>query len=186
MSVTTEGNPLPKNMPIWTLISAVVLVITLGIILLVTPPDRFTSGGISIFIALVVSTVPSLIAAATAERTSKDIRNGVVVEKAREGAVQAIQETEVLTLTGPVATSSFEATHAAVGALTELLRRTDPLVTDKTALAGATHAIADTEVLTRSGPVADASLAATHATGEALTELLRRSDPNPPTEERGE
>jgi hypothetical protein len=45
---------------------------------------------------VVAATVPSLLAAAFAERASRDIRNGTVTEKAREGAVEALQETGVV------------------------------------------------------------------------------------------
>ena len=44
------------------------------------------------FIALVVATIPSIVAALFAERSSRDIRNGVVQEKARHGAAKAIEE----------------------------------------------------------------------------------------------
>src|SRR6266542_805089 len=91
------GNPLPKNMPLWSLFSAVALIVTLGVVLLVVPPDRMSSSQLAIFVALIVSTVPSLLGAAYAERTARDVRNGVVAEKAREGAVQAIEDASVLT-----------------------------------------------------------------------------------------
>jgi hypothetical protein len=51
------------------------------------------SEGLAIVVA---STVPSLLAAAFAERASRDIRNGTVTEKAREGAVEALQDTGVV------------------------------------------------------------------------------------------
>lgn len=125
VSIPTEGHPVPKNMPLWSLLSAVLLVITLGVVILVTPVDKLSASQTGIFIALIVSSVPSLLAAAYAERTSRDVRNGTVVEKAREGAVMAIQETEVLTQSGPVATASLETSAAATVALTELLKRSE-------------------------------------------------------------
>lgn len=60
-------------------------------------------------VGLVVSTVPSLIAAAFAERASKDIRNGTVVAKAKEGAVEAIRQEQVVTRDGPVVTLQMQA-----------------------------------------------------------------------------
>lgn len=45
---------------------------------------------------IVASTVPSLLAAAFAERASRDIRNGTVTEKARQGATTALKETGVV------------------------------------------------------------------------------------------
>lgn len=39
--------------------------------------------------------LPGLLAAAYAERTSRNLHNGVVEEKAKEGAMQALQETGV-------------------------------------------------------------------------------------------
>lgn len=108
---------MPKNMPLWSLLSAVVLVITLGVVILVTPVDKLSASQTGIFIALIVSSVPSLLAAAYAERTSRDVRNGVVAEKAREGAVQAIEEQGVLTQSGPVATAAIAATEESTKAL---------------------------------------------------------------------
>lgn len=116
---------MPKNMPLWSLLSAVVLIITLGFVILTMPADKLSTSQLGIFIALIASTVPSLIASAYAERTSRDVRNGVVAEKAREGAVMAINETEVLTQSGPVATASLETSAAATVALTELLKRSE-------------------------------------------------------------
>jgi hypothetical protein len=124
---------LPKNMPLWSLLSGIALIVTLGLVILLTPADKMSDPQFGIFIALIVSTVPSLIGAAYAERTSRDVRNGVVAEKAREGAVQAIEQTQVMTETGPTATAALAATHESTTALAEsnvalatLLQRSNP------------------------------------------------------------
>jgi hypothetical protein len=74
-----------------------------------------------LFWPIVAGSVPSLVAAIAAERASRDIRNGTIVEKAREGAVQAIEETEVLTRNGPVVAKQLDTLAANTAALTTLL-----------------------------------------------------------------
>lgn len=78
--------------------------------------------------------VPGLVGATYAERASRDIRNGTIVAKAKEGAVQALhdpqaiaqvrqaagealEDKQVVTRVGPVVT-------AEVAALAELVRQT--------------------------------------------------------------
>lgn len=68
-------------------------------------------------IGLIVISVPGLIGAGYAERNQRDIRNGVVADKAREGAVAALQETGVT----DVVNTSRESTVLAMRALTQLL-----------------------------------------------------------------
>lgn len=105
-----NGQP---NLPLYSLVAAVVFVVT-GAGLAVFAPENNQNA--AMLIALLVSTLPSLVAALFAERSSRDIRNGVMTEKAREGASQAIQEHGVVTRDGPAATASIQA-------LTELLKQ---------------------------------------------------------------
>jgi hypothetical protein len=64
-------------------------------------------------VGLIVTTVPSLIAAGFAERASRDIRNGVVKDKVAD----ALEETGV----AQVARDAGETTPAALKALTMLI-----------------------------------------------------------------
>lgn len=61
-------------------------------------------------IGMVVLAIPTLIAAAFAERASRDIRNGTLKNKAKEGAKEAIEEKGVLT-TPPLASTSLTGVH---------------------------------------------------------------------------
>lgn len=56
---------------------------------------------VDMLLALAASTVPSFVAAGYAERASRDVRNGTVTEKAKEGALEAIEEKGVVTRAGP-------------------------------------------------------------------------------------
>lgn len=82
---------IPPNAPHLALLSAVVLVVT-GIVAALVADDKVS---LTALLALIGTTVPSLVAAAFAERASRDIRNGTVVEKARQGAEKALQDTGV-------------------------------------------------------------------------------------------
>lgn len=92
--------------------------------------DRATPLVVSL-LGMVATIVPGLVAATYSERASRDIRNGTVVAKAREGAVQAfadpmakaqlrqaageaLEDKQVVTRVGPVVT-------AELAALTQLL-----------------------------------------------------------------
>lgn len=82
---------MPPNSPHYTLGAAVLLVIV-GVAAAVLTRDQ---RNLSILLGLIVTTVPGLIAAGYAERASRDIRNGTVTEKARQGTVKALTETGV-------------------------------------------------------------------------------------------
>lgn len=56
-------------------------------------------------IGMVVLAIPTLLAAAFAERASRDIRNGTLKRKVKEGAKEAIEEKGVLTTPPPAVTS---------------------------------------------------------------------------------
>lgn len=98
--------------------------------------DRATPLVVSL-LGMVATIVPGLVAATYSERASRDIRNGTVVEKAREGAVralhdpqaqavirhaagEALEDKQVVTRVGPVVT-------AELAALTQLLGETRSL-----------------------------------------------------------
>lgn len=82
-----------SNLPIVSICAAVVLVIFAGFLVIFTPSTSINEA--HDVIALVITLVPTLIAAAFAERASRDIRNGVVADKAKEGATQALIDTGV-------------------------------------------------------------------------------------------
>lgn len=86
-----DRRTIPPNAPHYTLGAGVVLVVV-GIAAAYLTND---SQSMSLLLGLVVTTVPSLLAAGYAERASRDIRNGTVKEKARQGTVEALEETGV-------------------------------------------------------------------------------------------
>lgn len=112
----------PTNLPYASLASAVLLIGTGAVV--VMSGNGGENGG-AILIGLVVTTIPSLIAAAFAERNARDIRNGTVVEKVRQGTHRALAEAGVSTSTSPQAT-------AALQSLEQLLRRTEATVQQNT------------------------------------------------------
>lgn len=69
-------------------------------------------------VGLIGITVPGLIAAAYSERSSKDIRNGVMEQKVKNGSIAALVETGVT----DIVNSQPATTQAVVGALTKLLQ----------------------------------------------------------------
>lgn len=81
-----------SKIPLYALAATVVFIAAAVLLILFSPPDNENTG---LFIALIVTTVPSLVAAFASERASRDIRNGLVEHKAKEGAKQALQETGV-------------------------------------------------------------------------------------------
>jgi hypothetical protein len=62
-----------------------------------------------ILMGIVASTIPSLIASAYAERTNRDLRNGVVEAKTQIGASRALVEHAVVTRDGPFVAASTQA-----------------------------------------------------------------------------
>jgi uncharacterized membrane protein len=107
----------PKNIPIIASIMAAVFLIAAVVMVMFTNEDRATTPQFVTLIGLVVTTIPSLIAAAFAERSSRDIRNGVVTDKAKDGALKALEESGVTT----VAKDAGEATRLSMIALSKLL-----------------------------------------------------------------
>lgn len=107
------------NTPLYSFLSLVVFV---GAMVALIVTDHASDSGV--LLAVVVSTLPSLVAAISSERTARDIRNGVVQDKARQGAHEAIAEAEVLTRPGPVVQSHLQAQTAQLAALTAMLQAT--------------------------------------------------------------
>lgn len=75
-------------------------------------------------VGIMIGTVPSLIAASFAERTNRDVRNGVVEQKVKDGATRALKETGV---TDVVEASGRGASSAA--AVNALIASTQALTT---------------------------------------------------------
>lgn len=116
------------TVPKVAVLAAVVALILIAAVLVLYDDkgDRNTAK----LIGLIVTTIPGLLALGFAERASRDIRNGTVVAKAKqgakaaleeagpgiatEGARTAIQEEQVMTRVGPAVT-------AELAALTELV-----------------------------------------------------------------
>lgn len=96
----------------WTTVvvfCAVVAAVTILIVL---------GDGNSGVITILVGLLPAMfVGAGYAERNSKDIRNGTIVAKAKEGATQALNETGV----SAVANTANESTTLAMRALSQLL-----------------------------------------------------------------
>lgn len=79
------------NTPHYAMIATVLLIVGGIVAAMVANDDK----SLSLLLGLIVTTVPSLLAAGYAERASRDIRNGTITEKAREGAEQALNDTGV-------------------------------------------------------------------------------------------
>jgi hypothetical protein len=105
-----DNNVAPRtNLPVISIIAAVSLVgLAIVALIFVHLDDRTTPVFLSV-IGLIVTTVPSLIAAAYAERVSKDVRNGVVEDKVRTATKDALAEHGVVTRDGPFVAASTEA-----------------------------------------------------------------------------
>lgn len=108
-----------KSLPAVSLIVAFLFVVSvLGAVILVDFNAHTTPIIISI-VGLVISTVPSMISSAYSERASKDIRNGVVTEKAKVGALEALDETGVIEVVN--ISNRGESSILAMNALSRLL-----------------------------------------------------------------
>lgn len=132
-----EDRPNVTNAPIYALGSAVLM---LGAGAVVVMSGHGGANGGNLLIGLVVTTIPSLIAAAFAERTARDVRNGTVTEKARLGASKAISEAGVVTRDGPAVQAAMQASAASTAALTTLLQNLAPKLEHNTDV---TEAVAD-------------------------------------------
>lgn len=104
MSTQPQDREPITTQPIYALLALVVFV---GALLTLYLTGRDSGAGL--FIALAVSTLPSLVASLAAERAARDIRNGTLRKKVKEGTLQAIDESGVMLRTGPVANAQLEA-----------------------------------------------------------------------------
>lgn len=101
--MSSKDIPPRTNVPVIALASAVLLLIVVILVLSLTPSERTGTPVFVTVVGLVVSTVPSLIAAAFAERVSKDVRNGTLVQKTKQATHEALQEAGVVTHDAPTA-----------------------------------------------------------------------------------
>ena len=120
-------SPRGTNTPLYSLVAAVILV-GFAILGLAIVPESNTNLLYTI-VGLIVTTVPSLIAAGYAERIGQDIRNGVLHEKVKDATTQALDETGV---TAAVAASPPEATATALRALSALLEHNAKVTIENT------------------------------------------------------
>lgn len=86
---------------------AVVLIAGAVALAALSNPDAHPATGT--VLGVILAAIPGAVAAVFAERAARDIRNGVIVQKVKEGASQAIVEHGVMTRTGPVASAQLEA-----------------------------------------------------------------------------
>lgn len=103
--------------PFYTLATTLIF-LAAAVVLALT--DAANAGGGAVLLAFLISTMPSLVAAGFSERVSRDVRNGTIVEKARQGTVQALAETGVT----DAIEQGRQTTPAALEALTALLAET--------------------------------------------------------------
>lgn len=86
-----QPRAIPPNAPHYTL-GAGVLLVVVGVLAAYLTDNRQS---MTTLLGLIATTVPSLLAAGYAERASRDIRNGTVTEKAKQGTKQAMDEVGV-------------------------------------------------------------------------------------------
>lgn len=105
------GGKAAGNTPLYSLSAAVVFFIFAVVMVIFTDPadERY----VTLLIGICLTTIPSLIASAFSERASRDIRNGVVVQKVEE----ALENKGV----AEVARNALEATPASIQALSLLV-----------------------------------------------------------------
>lgn len=107
-----------KNFP-WTTVAVLGILVCAVVVLAIT---RGTNNGE--LIALLGGLIPGTLAAGYAERTNRDVRNGVVQQKAKEGAKEALNETGVTEVVASASDNTrayMETLNAHTAALTQLL-----------------------------------------------------------------
>lgn len=114
--------------PLYSLI-ALIIFISAAVMLLIFG-DASNAETITI-ISVMLANIPALVASFMSERNNNAIQNGTVVEKAKQGAVQAIQEQQVMTRTGPVETTQLRALTELLDRMQNVEGRTTTLETDK-------------------------------------------------------
>lgn len=93
MSSDIPDNLRRQNRPLATMLVGVLLLALAGALLLIVPDAREDELGL--ILGVIVLAVPGLLAAGYAERTNRDVRNGVLTEKARQGAQRAMDDVGV-------------------------------------------------------------------------------------------
>lgn len=124
MSDFNGSTPISRstNLPIVTLTFATVFVALCIFGFIFIPQNNAAAQ--ETLVGIMIGTVPSLIAASFAERTNRDVRNGVVEQKVKDGATRALKETGV---TDVVEASGRGASSAA--AVNALIASTQALTT---------------------------------------------------------
>lgn len=110
--------PATKNFP-WTTVAVLGILVT-GLVITSVVSNANTAELIPILAGL----IPGILAAGYSERTNKDVRNGVVQDKAKEGTKQALAETGVTDVVASSASQSqayMEALKTQTEALSALL-----------------------------------------------------------------
>lgn len=102
----------------FTFLTVLVMIGAGAAVIIFAPFDNAHNTDLAIFFGLLTSSVPGLVSSFFAERTSNDVRNGVVIDKSKQGATQAIEESG---LVSHVQTQS-DAQNAATAALITLLQ----------------------------------------------------------------
>jgi hypothetical protein len=116
------------NLPVFTLGAAVIFVMLAILGFIFIPANNVIAQ--ETLVGLIVTTVPSLIAAAFAERTGRDVRNGVMEQKVKDGATKALRETGVTDVVdasgrGASSAAAIAALTASTTALNTLVNRLD-------------------------------------------------------------
>lgn len=138
--VTKAARQPAHNRPVWAFASLAVFVVAL-VVLYVTGSDS----GAGLFIALAVANLPTLVAAVSSEQAARDIRNGTVAAKAKQGALAAIDEREVMLRNGPVATAQLEALHRQLALASTTLEEVHTMATRNADVLDATAAALEVE-----------------------------------------
>jgi hypothetical protein len=108
-------------LPIATIAGLVVVTAALLVLILFADPSRASS-----LEGTLIAVIPALIAAGYSERTSRDVRNGVVEAKAQAGAAAALQAsgvTDAVSSAQAHSQSYVTALDTHTAALQELLAR---------------------------------------------------------------
>lgn len=84
----------------WISITTLTIILAFALILILS--DHADQGTGLTMATLLLVNLPSALSAIFSERASRDIRNGTVIEKARQGAVEALADTEMVKETHPV------------------------------------------------------------------------------------
>lgn len=111
--------PAPRNknnLPLYTFILAGLMLIA-AVLAIVFAPNANDAHSLVEFVIL---SFPGFVAAGFGERNHRDIRNGVVQEKVKQGALDAFKESGVQATVD--AAGRGEATNLAMQALAELLK----------------------------------------------------------------